>query len=93
MMSVMPFTSAQAPAKTSNVAVRVRKNWPLTQKASQNHQAAADQAEPPHVVQRPLGERLNRPEKPDHQEHQAEDVGEPGEGLFGPGQGDDSGGG
>ena len=35
MMSVMPFTSAQAPAKTSNVAVRVRKNWPLTQKASQ----------------------------------------------------------
>lgn len=34
-MSVMPFASAQAPAKTSNVAVRVRKNWPLTQKASQ----------------------------------------------------------
>ena len=34
-MSVMPFTSAQATAKTSNVAVRVRKNWPLTQKPSQ----------------------------------------------------------
>jgi hypothetical protein len=34
-MSVMPVTSAQAPAKTSNVAVRVRKNRPLTQKASQ----------------------------------------------------------
>jgi len=34
-MSVIPFMRAQMPAKTSNVAARVRKNWPLTQKASQ----------------------------------------------------------
>ena len=92
-MSVMPFTSAQAPAKTSNVAVRVRKNWPLTQKPSQT--IGLPLIRPSHhtSLQRPLGERLNRPENPDHQEHQAEDVGEPGEGLFGTGQGDDSGGG
>jgi hypothetical protein len=60
-MSVMPFTSAQAPAKTGRAREEELAAHPEGQS---NHQAAADQAEPPHVVQRPLGERLNRPEKP-----------------------------
>jgi hypothetical protein len=61
MMSVMAFTSAQAPAKTGRAREEELAAHPEGQS---NHQAAADQAEPPHVVQRPLGERLNRPEKP-----------------------------
>ena len=42
-------------------------------------QNAADQGQPPEVVDLSLGEGLHHPHDPDEQEHEAEDVGESGE--------------
>src|SRR5450755_4159574 len=89
----MPFTIAQMPANTSNVAARVRKNWPLSQNASptirmplirlSHHRSLKTRSANAWTVQRIPIIRNTKPE----------DVGEPGEGRFRMDQGNDCGGG
>src|SRR4051794_51204 len=54
------------------------------------HEHAADEAQPPQRGHRALDERADRPPHADGQEQEAEDVGEPGEGLLRVDEGDDA---